>query len=92
MQNLSLLSLSCRESSQTHLLGPGALDEGGVDHLEPALLALDVRSVREVLGDHLPVLIVLLYEIFQKSVLEKGKQMWSSFQLAHHNPPGETRL
>mmetsp|Transcript_30730 Transcript_30730/g.98142 ORF Transcript_30730/g.98142 Transcript_30730/m.98142 type:complete len:265 (-) Transcript_30730:105-899(-) len=40
------------------LLGPRALDKVGVEHLLPAVQALDVRAVREVLGDFLPVLAV----------------------------------
>lgn len=43
-------------SKAAHLLGPGALDEVRVDHLVPALLALDVAAVGKAERHRRPVL------------------------------------
>ena len=45
---------------------PWALDECGVEHLLPAMEALNIRAPRQTLGNFLPILTVELFDSFRE--------------------------
>ena len=54
------------------LLGPGPLNQLGVHHLLPPVLALHIRPVGKVRGDEVPALPVDLHQALQLLVLQKA--------------------